>query len=79
MDFLCVYKSSFYSRRDTAKCHCEFVEPGGKLKEYTIIGSSSLLIPIYFLTKSTYSNMILIIIIIIIIIILIIIIITIII
>ena len=45
--FLCLQKnqSSFCSRHDTAKGHCEFVEFGGKLKQYTRIGSSSILLP----------------------------------
>ena len=33
------------SRHDTVKCHCEFVEFGDKLKQYTRIGSSSLWLP----------------------------------
>ena len=45
--FLCLQKnySSFCSLRDTAKCHSKFVEFGGKLKQCTIFGSSSLLLP----------------------------------
>ena len=42
MDFftcLQMNQSSFSSGRDTAKCHHEFVEFGGKLKQYTRIRS----------------------------------------
>ena len=44
--FLCLHKNQgiFCSRHDTVKCHCEFVEFVGKLKQYTRIGSSILLL-----------------------------------
>ena len=38
-------ESIFCFGHDTAKYHCEFAEFGGKLKQYTRIGSSSLLLP----------------------------------
>ena len=45
--FLCLQKNQriFCSGRNTVKCHWEFVEFGGKVKQYTKIGSSLLLLP----------------------------------
>ena len=52
--FLCLQKnlSIFCSRRETVKCHWEFIKFGVKLKQYIRIGSSSLLLP----RNSTHSQ-----------------------